>query len=306
MNKQLNRSDYIFALVVIFFMVCVVASFFFGYNKGTAHVEAKYASELKKSISTDYTGAYDESQLVSYYHNVYAPWLSFQQNWVQDLELLQGSSAKDGASGSLKDLSSEAAAAYASIRSAAISDSSPLLSEAQTNVLKSLTLFDKETRRYLSDNKGKKDADLLAGLDKDAGLNEAKRFALEAQKQYFMAVVKWHKQLHPELANQDLIGSDKLTIAKWKEFPLNAKIAHSSTVIENRSLFKGYSPQDLTARIDSMIASGSATKMKLTTVRSVIDVLLDTGAVRSGDFRDEGQRYSGEVLPHLPIYASTN
>lgn len=44
MNKHLTRSDYLFALLFLFMLVCVVGAFFFGMVTGEKKATAKYES----------------------------------------------------------------------------------------------------------------------------------------------------------------------------------------------------------------------------------------------------------------------
>jgi hypothetical protein len=62
-------------------------------------------------------------------------------------------------------------------------------------------------------------------------------------------------------------------------------------------------PQDLTVRIDEMIANGQAKKLNLTDVQSIVEMLADTNAARKGDYiSGKDKWYAGETMPQLPFF----
>ncbi|MNN04291.1 hypothetical protein D3C81_1170120 [compost metagenome] len=68
-------------------------------------------------------------------------------------------------------------------------------------------------------------------------------------------------------------------------------------------LYVPYMPQDLTAKIDQMIASGKAAALNLNSVSSIVKIVTETGAVQNNDFiKWKTTYYASESLPALPFF----
>jgi hypothetical protein len=288
-------------------MVCIVGAFLYGYQTGMAKTETKYTALLKNRPDlAKSTGAYDQSSLVSFFHNVYAPYRDFQTKWFRQLNEIETGSGSVDAVSLLQELAKTAGDKYGTVQDGTMPESSPLLRDAQVNYLKSLKLFEEETNKFLPKANGLTGQALLAELDKSPGLKEAKLFALEAQQQYYLAIVKWNASVKPDLKGLDFIGNDNLTINQWNALNLNVKNGYTSELMLSAPLFADFTPQDLTARIDDMIKTGRAQKMNLTSVSGIIDVLMTTEAVRQGDFlKNKPRLYGKETLPLLPFFSAS-
>ncbi|MNG07863.1 hypothetical protein D3C84_911840 [compost metagenome] len=91
--------------------------------------------------------------------------------------------------------------------------------------------------------------------------------------------------------------------ASWSKLPLAAKNKLSADIIAANGVLVKYYPQDLSSRIDEFISSGQAGKLKLAFIGPVSELLADTKAVRSGDYKSNMSRlYSNQVLPQLPFF----
>lgn len=81
MDKRLTRTDYLFALMFIFMLVCILGAFFYGLKIGQEKSDQKYEKILHadKAVVQEY-GAYDQQVLVSYYHTIFCPLGNFRIN----------------------------------------------------------------------------------------------------------------------------------------------------------------------------------------------------------------------------------
>ncbi|UQZ81960.1 hypothetical protein SK3146_01117 [Paenibacillus konkukensis] len=301
MEKQLTRSDYLFVLIFIFMLVLALGTFFLGVRLGQERSEAKYAELFSKQTNAaqEYS-AYHQQYLVSYYHTIYQPYREFQNSWFDKLNALELNRSAD-VSLILKDLAKLAKDKYGEVSSASMPDSSPLLQEGQQNYAKSLKLFNEALSGFQSKANAIPAAQALDELNKDAYIVEAKKFALTAQQNYYDAIVKWNAADHPDIKLAD--PAKPLNVTDWRALSLNAKNDYVAAMLAASQTFRPFTPQDMTSRIDEMVATGQAGKMNLNQVQPVADVLLATDAVRAGDFiRSKSRWYAGETLPQLPFF----
>ncbi|WP_127585318.1 hypothetical protein [Paenibacillus koleovorans] len=305
MERRLNRADYLFSLFTVFLLVCIAGAFFYGVKIGREKTEAKYAVIMKnQEEAARIPGAYDQQYLVSFYHSVLSPYREFQLKWFEQLKRLEQTSPSLDPSDVMKDLSRLASQKVNTASKVAMSSSSPLLVEAQQNYMKSLQLFADTLQKYQSKANGMAPTALVAELDKDAFLTEAKRFALQGQQQFYTAMTKWNETMEPKIPGLESLSKTPLTVKEWAGMSLIVKNNASANLVLNSRWFAPVYPQDITSRIEELIASGQAKKMNLNDISAIVDMLLGTNAVRQGDFiQSKLKYYNGETLPQLPFFA---
>jgi hypothetical protein len=303
MEKRLTKSDYLFAVTFIFMLVVALGAFFYGLQVGQNRATAKYEEFIAKQneAKQGYT-AYHQQYLVSFYHTIYQPYREFHKKWFEKMAELDTNRSAD-ASLIVKDLAKLAEETYAKLQEKTMPDSSPLLKEAHTNYMKGLKLFGEGLRTYQSKANATPGKELVSLLNQDAYLGEAKNFALKAEKEYYDAIVKWNETVSSGFHPIDV--SKALTVKEWSGIGLNMKNDYVAQLMVQTKAYKAFTPQDLTVRIDEMIASGQAAKMNLANVQQVMEVLLATDAVRPGDYQRGGSKwYANETLPQLPFFTN--
>lgn len=305
MEKRLSRTDLLFALGFLFLLIVAIAAFFSGVKVGTQRTEALYAkpSPTMEARTVTSPNAYTQQDLVSFYHNVFLPHREWMAEWSAARTRWLSDDTADRSS-SLKELAKLAAAKYEESKVTAVSSVSPLLMNAQNNYLKSLKLFESSLGEMAAKVNDGSSASAIAAVSKNAYFSEGIRLTLLAQSQYYNAMLKWGATVNLSLPdNYEL--PNVLPNSEWSKLPLLVKNAIAAQyMFKNRSDYD-YLPQDLTARIDQFINSGQADKMKQKTVRSTVDMLMGTGAIRSGDYLSLRSRYyAKELLPMLPFFSS--
>lgn len=303
MEKRLNRTDYVFALTFIFMLVVALGAFFYGLRLGQERSDAKYEGVIakKNEEAKGYT-AYDQQYLVSYYHTIYQPYREFHKKWFEKMDELTSNKSTDG-SMALKELAKLADETYSTLSGKTMPDSSPLLQDGLKDNLRSLKLFGEALTSHASKANAQPTTELVSTLDRDAYIIEAKNFALKADKEYYDAILKWNETINPQFKPIDV--SKPLALKEWSALSLNMKNDYCAQLLIASKLFKAFTPQDLAARIDEMIANGQTAKMNLTGVAQVVDVLMATDAVRPGDFlRYKSKWYANETLPQLPFFTN--
>ncbi|UJF31172.1 hypothetical protein [Paenibacillus hexagrammi] len=306
MNKRLTRTDYLFALMFIFMLVCILGAFFYGLKIGQQKSDEKYEKILHAdSAAVQEPGAYDQQVLVSYYHTIFLPFREFQNKWFDQLNQIEVGGASVDASAVLKELSKLADEKYNLLQSKTVPANSPLLQQSQSGYLKSLKLFTDVLKSYQSKANGMRGSELIAALKKDAFYMEAATQALTAQKDYFAAIVAWNDTVDPELEPFD--PNNDATLDQWRQMNVNVKNLYITAKLLGGKTFTPFYPQDLTIRIDDFITSGQTQKLGVTDVNQTINLLLSTDAVRSGDFvKGKTKYYSNEPLPQLPFFFDAN
>lgn len=306
MNKRLTRTDYLFALMFIFMLVCIMGAFFYGLKIGQQKSDQKYEKILHAgNEAVQEPGAYDQQVLVSYYHTIFLPFREFQNKWFEQLNQIELGSSTVDASAVMKELSKLADEKYNALQGKSMPASSPLLQQSHEGYLKSLKLFSDTLKNYQSKANGIRGAELMDTIKKDPYYQEAITQALTAQKNYFASIVAWNETINPELEPFD--SNKNADLDQWRQMNVNVKNLYITAKLLNNKAFTPFYPQDLTIRIDDFIASGQAKKLNAADVNQTMDLLLSTNAVRSGDFvKGKAKWYGNEPLPQLPFFFDAN
>jgi hypothetical protein len=303
MNKRLTGSDYLFTLIFIFMIILAVCAFFFGIKIGHDKAASNYDHLIMKQQQLPHELiAYHQQYLVSFYHTIYTPYQEFQKKWFDHIHAIEYSSSVDPSS-ILRELGRLSGEKYESTLTKTMPDSSPLLKSSHENYLKSLKLFNEAAKRIQSRAALLSRVALVAEIQYDAFFQEAKNFALQAQSQYYSAIVQWHINLESNVISAEGLSKFELPLDEWNGLPLNVKNEYVALYLLDHKQFLAFKPQDLSSRIDEMIRSEQTKRLNLAHVTQVIDMLLVTGAVRNGDFNYGKSRwYAEEFLPQLPFF----
>lgn len=304
MEKRLTRTEMLFSLGFIFMLIVAVAAFFVGVKVGAEKTEARYVPGDKLNGEAELkVTAYQQQDLVSFYHTVFLPYREFVVEWVAAIEKMKAGLSTEPSS-QLKELSALADKQYAEASQAAVSRVSPLLVESQTNVLKSLKLFAQAADRLEPEARSEGAAGTVALIGQDAYYRQGLELALTAQQQYYTAMLKWSSSLDPDLP-ADFEATGIMELEAWKSLPLVVKNKLMADRLARRKLLTAYYPQDLAARVDLFVSTGQAAKMRIKSIDAIVDLLIGTEAVRSGDFAANKARFYGkELLPQLPFFIS--
>lgn len=304
MEKRLSRTEMLFSLAFIFVLILAIAAFFYGVKVGSEKTEAKYLPmKLLHAEGGPKVTAYQQQDLVSYYHTVFLPLREFQAEWFTAMDKLQTGRSTDAAA-SFKELSKLATKQYETISKSSVSAVSPLLEQSQTNAMKSLKLFEQAATRIASAAKDKAPVAVVNDVPKDAYYTQAVTYALQSQQQYYASMLKWGATTDSKIPGEYETPS-VLDISEWNKLPFLVKNKVMADQLHSRGTMESFYPHDLSSRVDEFIASGQPAKMRIKTVSAVVDLLLSTKAVRDGDF-SEGKlsRYDKELLPQLPFFYS--
>ncbi|MHA6483856.1 hypothetical protein ACX1C1_18355 [Paenibacillus sp. strain BS8-2] len=306
MEKRLTNTAMIFSVGFVFMLVCAVGAFFFGVQIGMNKVEAGYETLRKQeAAASKLVGSpYQQQDLVSFYHTVFSPYREFQTEWLASMDKLS-----QGASDNYGDVMSNLAKlAERKSKEASAFDmgKSERLGEAQVAYIRSLNLFAKAASAGAELANKETGGKLQAAILKNTNYTNAVNETLIAQSHYYAAMQLWASTIDPDITEVTSLPK-VLSIKDWSNLPLTVKNSIVSQYLKEFKELRAFNPQDMTARIDDFIVSGQASKMKLQTATSVIELLISTNAVRGGDFQSNYNKlYPAELLPQLPFFLPTS
>jgi hypothetical protein len=301
MDKRLTRTDLAFSLGFLFMLVVAVAAFFYGVKVGADRTEARYAADRQTTAAAAPARAYQQQDLVSFYHTVFLPYREFQTRWLETQQNWLADPSADRAS-ELKQLARLADSQYEAAKVAYVNPLSPLLKQAQDSYLKSLKLFAQSFRGAVNGANEGAPSSVLSKLKADAYYKEGLKQMLVGQQAYFASMLKWGASVNPDIPDH-YQSPAVLSTEKWQNLSLLVKNQVAADFLMQHQLMTDYLPQDLTAQIDHFIRSGQADKMKTKTIGAIGELLAGTDAVRSGDFLAlKTQQYGKELLPQLPFF----
>jgi len=281
-------------------LILVVAAFFSGVKVGADRMDAKYDYLKVAPSAPDFSDSYQQKDLVTFYHTVFLPYRVFKSEWVTQTEAINRNEDASKNKKLLKNLNRLADEKYAEVMKNNMYASSPLLQDAQINLLKSLRLFG-DSVSNLSTSNQKSGEHIMKELQQEIYYKSATKYGLLAQKNYYAAMLKWGAKIDSNIPEQ-YAYQKQLSLKEWDEYPLIVKNAAVSSILLNNSMYGAYDPQDMTSKIDYMLNSGSAQSLKLTNVQSVINLLNRTDAVKENDFMKKKNLYKKELLPQLPFF----
>ncbi|AZK47147.1 hypothetical protein [Paenibacillus lentus] len=299
MQKKSYRFEILFMLGFLFTLIAAFGTFFLGFKMGINQTEAKYA-HLSNHSGFETTASYEQQDLAAYYYVVFQPYQQFKDDYFDLVDQLSRSDSRLKSIGIMKEIREAASRQYDQIQSHSITVSSPLLKDAQTDVLKSLKLFDESADRIEIGSKN--GAELVKSLANDEFTKNAEKYGLKAQQKYYTSMMKWASKSNKSIP-ADFSFRDNITVKEWTNFPLAVKNKIVSDIMTSSNLYVSYLPQDMTAKIDQMIDSGKASSMKLNSLVSIVNVLMDTEAVQGKEFlRWKSTYYASESIPELPFF----
>ncbi|OMF35193.1 hypothetical protein BK133_10790 [Paenibacillus sp. FSL H8-0548] len=302
MEKRLTTSAMLFSIGFIFLLICTVGAFFYGIQIGSDKTEAKYKTDETSASSAASVSPYQQQDLVSFYHTVFLPYREFQNEWFSAMNKLSQGKTNEATS-MFKDLAKLAEDKEKEASSVDM-QRSPLLGESQVSYIRSLKLFNEAAMKAATSAKTLSFAELKKNVEQEKTYRSASQFALNAQQAYYSAMLKWAATVDTDIPSE-YTSPAILELSQWKNFQITVKNKLMADQLMARNKLTVYYPQDLTSRVDDFIQSGQASNMKLHTLTSVVDLLINTEAVRAGDFSLSMSRlYHQALLPQLPFFSA--
>lgn len=299
MDKRYNRSAMLYTIMFLAMLIFAVVSFFYGLNLGSKKTEEKYAAVIGISDKQpDYS--YQQQDLVSFYLTVYAPYREFQLEWADTLNKISNGKVSN-VSSIYKELEGQASKKAEAATSFSLQHAGKL-GNAQQNYIRSLNSFEKVSNTLQKKSSSITYDEINALLNSSEEYSNAIKQALTGQELYFNVMYLWAISVDPNIPIQ-FKNNVSLNTDTWSSYPLIIKNEIIANYLLEQNKFEEFLPHDLTSAIDQFIESGQAKNMNISTVEGIISLLINTGAVRTGDYSlNKNKLYQDEFLPQIPFF----
>lgn len=304
MTKRLKKSEFMMAYMIIITLACTVGGFFFGAHYMKTQLESEQVAALeaeKKEAEKEKLlreqKLYNEQDFIRFYYAVYAPMLDLKQAHFDTMDKWNKLDTDQREEG-LKQLSKHAEQTRKELEKNVPLPTSPMLSQAHATFTNSVRAYLDSMEQIRSDQ----NSNALTPATIAASMTLFQNNWLTAQEMVYHSVASWEsayvvKQPLPK----QLPGN--VTTAQWKQYPFHYRTYLAAVAMSASNQWSIYSPEDLTARLDMLIASNEVQSLGIKDLTAAVKVLNATDAVHAGDFkRLSTQLYSVLKAPEIPLY----
>ena len=303
MQKRLTKSDFMMAYMIIITLACTIGGFFFG----AYYMKAEYESAMAAALEAEKQQAekerflkeqklYNEQDFIRFHYAVYEPVLSLKSAHFQALENW-AEADRQTREDSLDHLVQTAEETLDQLEKDVALPTSPLLLQAQENFRSSVRVYLERMEQLRSDQT----SNALTRDEISAQLAGTQESWLKAQEQVYLSFATWESAyvLRKPLPQVNL---QSVTVEQWKQYPLLYRTYLSSAAMTAKKEWPAFSPEDLTARLDNLLASGDASTIGIRDVTSAVGILYATDAIQPGDFKQMHKNYAGAKVPEVPLF----
>ncbi|MDF2682047.1 MAG: hypothetical protein K0R47_3237 [Brevibacillus sp.] len=304
MTKRLKKSEFMMAYMIIISLACAVGGFFFGAHYMKAQIESERTAALEaeqKEAAKDKLlreqKLYNEQDFIRFHYAVYAPLLEFRQAHF-DVMAKWTAMDKQEQSDSLKQLTKQAEQTLKALEKNVPLPTSPMLVQAHSNFTNSVRAYLDSMEQVRSDQ----NSNALTPAAITARLSLFQNSWLTAQEMLYHSFAAWESAY---VVKQPLPKSLPHTVStgQWKQYPFHYRTYLAAAAMSADKQWKSYSPEDVTARIDKLVATNEAQSLGISDVTSAVRLLNATDAIHPGDFKQmSGGLYSQLQAPEIPLY----
>ncbi|UFJ42823.1 hypothetical protein LOK74_10150 [Brevibacillus humidisoli] len=303
---RLKKSDYLLTYMIIITFACFVGGFFLGANV----MKARMSTELETATKAEREKAfrelmlkeqklYREQDFVSFYYGVYLPLEEFRNSHFRYLANLQ-----DKPRAEQLEISEEMKKVVEKHRKEAenglVPSTSPLLVKAKTEYINSLKAYNDGIEQVLDKN----NLHAFSAEEIAAGRHLAPFYSLwlRGQADLYKAIALWESAYITNKEIPDTVPT-AIDLNQWKSYSFHFRNYLAAEYLTKQPAITSYNPEDLTARLDSVILTNQAVSLGWDDIPYAIRVLNATNAVRKGDYRSLRDRlYSDVRTPEMPIF----
>lgn len=304
MTKRLKKTEFMMAYMIIITLACTIGGFFFGahYMKSkmeaaqVAELEAK-AQEAEKERLLREQKLYSEQDFIRFYYAVYAPVLDLKKAHFDSMEQWD-QLEKKAQEQALKQLSKTAEGTLKAVEKGLPIPGSPLLLEAQSQFKDSVRAYLDSMEQVRSDQ----NSNALTPGDISARMTPFLNSWLKAQELVYQSFATWESAY---VLRQPLPQAlpEKITVEQWKSYPFHYRTYVTAVTMSKEHQWKAFNPEDLTARLDSLLSSGDTTSLGIQDVNGAVRLLYATDATHPGDFKQlQARMYTELKTPEVPLF----
>lgn len=306
MATRLKKSEFILTYGIIISLACFIGGFFLGagYMKNqqaaamSAAAEAEKEQAKKEQLLKEQK-LYKEQDFVQFYYNVLVPINAFKAEHFQTVATLQNASPDDQDE-QLQNLAEMAKKHLQEIQNGKAPATSPLLGKAKY-------AYEQSLRAYLDGIEALRSAQnnnalSIEQLHATPQLQPFISSWLKAQNDMYQAIATWESAYVTKRdIPKELPGNASLE--KWKAYPFHYRNYLAAAYLAQMKMFADFAPQDLTARIDTLVQSEQAQALGIKDVQTAVKMLQVTDAVRPEDFKKLRSKLYNEVkMPEMPLF----
>ncbi|EJL25960.1 hypothetical protein [Brevibacillus sp. BC25] len=302
MTKRLKRTEFMMAYMIIITLACTVGGFFFGAHYMKTQLESEQAAvleaekkEAEKEKLLREQKLYNEQDFIRFYYAVYAPLLDLKQAHFDTMDKWNQMNESERTDG-LKQLSKLADQTRKELEKNVPLPTSPMLRQAHSTFTNSVRAYLDSMEQIRSDQNNATPDSI------GASLTLFQNNWLTAQEMVYHSIASWEsayvvKQAMPK----QLPGT--VNTAQWKQYPFHYRTYLAAVAMSGSNQWSSYNPEDLTARLDLLIASNEVQALGIKDLAAAVKILNATDAVSAGDFkRLNTQLYSVLKAPEIPLY----
>ncbi|GEB32677.1 MULTISPECIES: hypothetical protein [Brevibacillus] len=304
MTKRLKKSEFMMAYMIIITLACTVGGFFFGAHYMKTSIEAEQAAameakqkEAEKEKMLREQKLYSEQDFIRFYYAVYAPVLELKQAHFETMANW-GSLDQKARTDALKQLEKQADQTIKDLDKTVPLPTSPLLAQAHTQFTNSVRAYlDSMENIRSAQNSNASTPAVIA-----SGLTLAQNSWLTAQEMVYHSVAAW-ESAYVEKKPMPKAAPATVSVEQWKQYPFHYRTYLAALFMSANKQWGSYNPEDLTARLDLLLASTESQTLGIKDVAAAVKVLNATDAVHAGDFKKlNGKLYSVLSTPEIPLY----
>ncbi|MBG9946133.1 hypothetical protein ABE237_24495 [Brevibacillus formosus] len=302
MTKRLKRTEFMMAYMIIITLACTVGGFFFGAHYMKTQLESEQAAvleaekkEAEKEKLLREQKLYNEQDFIRFYYAVYAPLLDLKQAHFDTMGKWNQMSESERTEG-LKQLSKLADQTRKELEKNVPLPTSPMLRQAHTTFTNSVRAYLDSMEQIRSDQNNATPASI------GANLTLFQNNWLTAQEMVYHSIASWESAYVVKQAMPKQVPGTVNT-AQWKQYPFHYRTYLAAVAMSASNQWSSYNPEDLTARLDLLIASNEVQALGIKDLAAAVKILNATDAVSAGDFkRLNTQLYSVLKAPEIPLY----
>ncbi|GED56212.1 hypothetical protein ABER61_06175 [Brevibacillus formosus] len=302
MTKRLKRTEFMMAYMIIITLACTVGGFFFGAHYMKTQLESEQAAvleaekkEAEKEKLLREQKLYNEQDFIRFYYAVYAPLLDLKQAHFDTMGKWNQMSESERTEG-LKQLSKLADQTRKELEKNVPLPTSPMLRQAHTTFTNSVRAYLDSMEQIRSDQNNATPASI------GANLTLFQNNWLTAQEMVYHSIASWESAYVVKQAMPKQVPG-AVSTAQWKQYPFHYRTYLAAVAMSASNQWSSYNPEDLTARLDLLIASNEVQALGIKDLAAAVKILNATDAVSAGDFkRLNTQLYSVLKAPEIPLY----
>jgi len=305
--SRLKKSDYLLTYMIIISFACFVGGFFLGATvmKGKMAAELEWATKAEREnalreLMLKEQQLYREQDFVSFYYGVYLPLEEFRAAHFRYLDSLQGKPREEQLNIS-EEMKKVVEKQREEVENGIVPATSPLLVKAKTGYINSLNAYTDGILQVLDKN----NLNALTAEQIAAGRHLAPFYSLwlRAQADLYKAIALWESAYVTKQEIPEALPAT-LDINQWKAYSFHLRNYWTAEYLAKQPTLSRYNPEDLTARLDSVILTNQAASLGWHDIPYAIRVLNTTSAVRQGDYHALREKlYANVRMPEMPLFS---